>query len=103
MYPHERSLVQNLPAEKFAIVGVNSDPDLTLLRSRIADEQITWRSFWCGRAGGWGRIPSQWGVRSWPKVYLLDHAGVIRGEDLHGAALDQAIAKLIAERDAAKR
>ena len=59
MYPHERSLVKKLANKPFAIIGVNSDPDRELLKSRIKDEDITWRSFWCGPGGGWGRIPTR--------------------------------------------
>ena len=101
MYPHERSLVKKLANRPFAIIGVNSDDDRALLKSRIKDENITWRSFWAGPGGGWGRIPSEWGVQSWPKIYVLDHNGVIRHQDLHGEELEKAILTLVDAAEAA--
>ena len=100
MYPHERSLVKQMKDRPFALIGVNSDEDKDLLQSRMKDENITWRSFWCGLPGGWGRIPSEWGVGGWPKIYLIDHKGVIRHQDLRSEALDEAIEKLVAAAEA---
>ena len=102
MYPLERSLVKEYANRPFAIVGVNSDDDLALLKARIKEENITWRSFWCGRGGGWGRIPSQWGVRGWPTVYLIDHKGVIRHKNLNDKELKAAIAALVKEAEEVK-
>lgn len=31
-----------------------------------------------------GAIPSKWGVRGWPTIYVLDHKGVIRFKDVRG-------------------
>ena len=38
MYPHERSLVEELKDKPFAILGVNSDKDLAALKPRLAEE-----------------------------------------------------------------
>ena len=98
MYPHERSLVKRLKDKPFALIGVNSDKDLTKLRPRLKQENITWRSFWSGPEGAWGPIPMQWNVQGWPTLYLLDHRGVIRFRGLRGAkAIDTAIDQLLAE------
>ena len=35
MYPHERSLVKKLADKPFALVGVNSDPDLEKLKGQL--------------------------------------------------------------------
>jgi hypothetical protein len=83
MYPHERSLVEQWKDEPFAIVGVNSDKDLAKLRPRLAEEKITWRSFWNGAAGTEGPIAKAWHVTGWPTVYVIDHEGVIRHKS-HG-------------------
>jgi len=95
MYPHERSLVKNLANEPFAIIGVNSDPDKDKLRPRLAEENITWRSFWDRDTSG--PIATAWNVQGWPTVYVLDHEGKIRYRDVQGEQLDAAIEKLIAE------
>jgi hypothetical protein len=100
MYPHERSLVKNLADKPFALVGVNSDPDLEKLKPVLEKEKITWRSFTNGPEGTGGPISKAWNVRGWPTLYLIDHKGVIRHKYLGSPgdkALDQAIEKLVAE------
>ena len=97
MYPHERSLVKRLADEPFALIGVNSDPDLEALRPRLEQENITWRSFWNGPKGTRGPISSAWGVRSWPTIYVLDARGVIRYKNVRGTAMGTAVDTLLAE------
>jgi hypothetical protein len=45
MYPHERSLVADLKDKPFALLGVNSDSDLSVLKPRLVEESITWLSW----------------------------------------------------------
>jgi hypothetical protein len=97
MYPHERSLVQDLAGKPFALIGVNSDPSLESIREIVIEEKLTWRSFWNGPQGTDGPISTAWNVSGWPTIYLIDAKGVIRFKDLHGDALDKAILQLIEE------
>ena len=105
MYPHERSLVERLADEPFAIVGVNSDRDREKLLARMEEERITWRSFWNG-GGTSGPISTRWNVQGWPTLYLLDHEGTIREKWIGSPGeerLDGAIDALLEEaREAAK-
>src|SRR5688572_12525315 len=99
MYPHERSLVKKLADKPFVLLGVNSDQDLDALKKTLEEENITWRSFWCGKEGTRGTIPTNWNVRGWPTLFIIDHKGVIRHKYLGNpgdAKLDAAIDKLIA-------
>ncbi|MCK6445238.1 MAG: TlpA family protein disulfide reductase [Planctomycetes bacterium] len=82
--------------ERFAIVGVNSDEDRDALRRRIADERITWRSFWDGGSTD-GSISKRYGVRKWPTLYVLDRSGTIRFREVYGDELERAIETLLAE------
>ncbi len=84
----------------FVLIGVNSDKDKTKLRKRMKEENITWRSFWCGPEGTQGKIPTQWGVRGWPTIYVLDHKGVIRYQNVRGERMDDAVDTLLAEMEA---
>ncbi|MAB79034.1 MAG: hypothetical protein CMJ89_06730 [Planctomycetes bacterium] len=95
MYPHERSLVERLKDEPFALIGVNSDPDREALKEVLAKENITWRSFWDEDTRG--EIATAWNVSGWPTIYVLDHEGVIRFKNVRGDALDEAIDTLMAE------
>ena len=97
MYPHERSLVKELADKPFALIGVNSDMNLDELKPRLAEENITWRSFWTGPGGTEGNIAERWNVQSWPTIYVLDAKGVIRFKNVREGALDAAIETLLAE------
>src|SRR5262249_13387872 len=101
MFPHERSLVEKMKDEPFALIGVNSDKDFAQKKKKeFVDEKITWRSFSCGEKGTGGEIPSAWGVRGWPTLYLIDAQGRIQkkwvgGQD--GETLEKEIGPLVAK------
>jgi hypothetical protein len=97
MYAHERSLVERLKDQPFVLVGVNSDPDLALLKKRMTEENITWPSFWNGPKGTYGPISAKWNVKGWPTIYVLDHKGVIRFRGVRGEEMDKAVDELLAE------
>ena len=96
MYPHERSLVQRLADEPFALIGVNSDPKERALKA-CEENGITWRSFWNGPKGTGGPISAKWNVTSWPTIYVIDHKGVIRFKNVRGEAMDKAVDQLLEE------
>ena len=98
MIPHERSLVEKLKDEPFALIGVNSDPKDTL-RKAMASEKISWRSFWDGGNTS-GPIATRWNVSGWPTIYVLDAKGVIRAKDLRDQAMEQKVEDLLAELEA---
>jgi hypothetical protein len=99
MYPHERSLVKRLANKPFALIGVNSDKDKVMLAKRMAEENITWRSFWNGPRGTSGPISAKWNVHGWPTIYVFDHRGVIRFKGVRGEKMDEAVDSLLAEMD----
>ena len=79
--PAERELVSQMQGKPFVLVGVNSDPD-SALKSVIEKNRINWRSWSDGEVEGPQPIARAWNVTSWPKIYLLDGAGVIRYTEL---------------------
>lgn len=95
MLPDERSLVEELKNQPFAIVGVNSDSK-EKLKELVKDGTTTWRNFTDVQKEG-EKISDEWGVSGWPTVYILDHKGVIRHKDLHGEAMEKAIKALVKE------
>ena len=101
MYPHERSLVTQYENRPFVIIGVNSDPDREKLKSRMKEEDITWRSFFAGSTRG--AIPKRWNVSAWPTIYVLDANGVIRAKNVRNKPLDEWIEKLVAEAESSQR
>jgi peroxiredoxin len=94
MYPHERSLVEQLKDEMFALVGVNSDDSPETLAAAMEREKITWPSFFDGGSTG-GPIATKWGVTGWPTIYVLDHEGIIRYQGVGGEAMDAAVDELL--------
>ncbi len=93
MYPHERSLVAKMKGKPFALIGVNSDSK-EKVQAALKRENITWRSFWDGGDTS-GPIATQYGVRSWPTIYVLDHKGIIRYKGVRGDKMDAAVDELI--------
>ena len=96
MYPHERSLVKRMQGKPFALIGINSDHDKDELKRTMKKENMTWRSWWDGGSTD-GPIATQWNIRGWPTIYVLDHKGVIRFRGPREEALDKAVDQLIAE------
>ncbi len=99
MYPHERSLVERLANQPFAIIGINSDKDREALKPALVKENITWRSFWNGPAGTSGPISTKWNVHGWPTIYILDGKGMIRykGVGADPEAIDAMLDTLLVE------
>jgi len=102
MYPHERSLVERLNNEPFAILGVNSDTDREALKKTVLAEKITWRSFWNGGSTS-GPISTRWNVSSWPTIYVIDADGRLRFKNVRGDKLDAAVDELLKEAKAKTR
>jgi peroxiredoxin len=100
MYPQERALVAKLKDQPFAMVSVSTDATVEALKKSIAGGEITWRCWYDG--GITGPITTRWGILSFPSIFVLDKAGVIRFKDLRGDDLDKAVAMLLDEASAGK-
>ena len=96
MFPHERSLVKKMEGKPFVLIGVNSDRDREAIKQVIKQEKITWRSFWNG-GGTQGPISTEWGIRAWPTIYVLDAHGMIRYRVSRAEELEQAVELLLGE------
>jgi hypothetical protein len=87
--------VQTLKDRPFALVGVNVGGNAGNLKTVMARENVTWRSFADRGDAGQGPIATRWNLTNTPTLYLLDAQGVIRakwvgapGEAVIDAALD---------------
>ena len=97
MYGHEQQLVEKLGSVPFALIGVNSDPDIETAIGAINDENLSWRNYWIGSQGTNGPIAKQWNIAAWPTVYLIGPDGVIRHKDILGDDVNAALQELLAE------
>lgn len=93
--PHERELVKRFKERPFVLLGVNGDMDRSAARRAVKQHDIPWRSFWNGAKGPAGPIATNWNVRGWPGVFVLDHLGAIRHKGLRGRHLDEPLERLI--------
>ncbi len=101
MYRHERSLVERYQNRPFAFLGINSDEDRGNVKDLMAREGLPWRC-WC-EGSTCGPIATQYRVRGWPTIYVLDAKGVIRYVQVRGADLDTAVETLVREAEAQTR
>lgn len=75
MVRDETEIFNQLPAEKFAIVGVNGDEDIVVANAAVKKHQMRWRSFCNSQADG-RKLSEEWNA-FFPTVYLIDHRGMI--------------------------
>jgi hypothetical protein len=91
--------VKKFEGKPFVLLGVNSDRYKDELKEAMAENQITWRSWWDG-GSALGPIATTWNVRFWPTLYVLDAKGIIRHK-LSGnpgnKVLDKILERLVAE------
>ena len=78
MYPHERSLVEEMKDEPFALIGVNSDQTVERAKQAVAENGLNWRSFQNKPEGAKVAIADEWSVRGWPTIVILDSEMKIR-------------------------
>ena len=99
LYSFNRSLHQKMDGRRFAVVGVNSDTNRDLTRRIMKIQQIQWSNFWNG-GSRFGEISTQWGVKTWPVLYVIDGDGIIQLKSIGGhnrGEILQLIEKLTAE------
>jgi thiol-disulfide isomerase/thioredoxin len=99
--PHERELVERYRGRPFALIGVNGDDDKAAAARAVAQNNISWRSFWNGADHRASPILSAYNVRGWPTVYVIDPRGVIRGRELDEKELDALLETLVAAAEGA--
>lgn len=92
MIPQQREMVKKLKDKPFTLLGINSDPDRSVLKKRFKEEKITWPTI-CEGSGG--AISKQFNVRMFPTIFVLDHEGIIRHRDLHDTELERAVNELL--------
>lgn len=95
MIPHEKEMVERLKDKPFALIGINSDGDRSVVNKILKEQGISWRNAVDGSTSG--PLARKWGVQGWPTIYVLDRKGVIRFKDLRGKELEDAVNKLLNE------
>lgn len=84
--------------EGFEIVGISLDKDREKLTSFMKEKGMTWKQYFDGKQ--WQtKLAQDYGINSIPATYLLDRKGKVIGRDLRGDALEEAVAKALAQKD----
>jgi hypothetical protein len=96
-------LVERFAGRPFSPVGINVDNNRDSAKRVVEQYKFSWRSFWCGPKGSLGDIPQAWNVQSWPTIYVIDHAGVIRSKNNRGPELDHLLDNLVMQAEAARK
>ena len=95
MIPSEKRLVARLKDRPFALIGINSDGDRSVLKRIMKEQGITWHSAVDGSTSG--PLATKLNVSGWPTIYVLDAKGVIRYRDLRDEELEKAVDALLSE------
>lgn len=93
-FAHYHDLVGRMEGRPFVLLGVNCDPDKSLIRRENGPRGIIWRSWWDGVAVG-GPMTYAYKLDGLPSVILIDQTGIVRRKNLRGAELDRAIDELV--------
>jgi hypothetical protein len=101
MYPHERSLVEEMKDKPFALIGVNSDSTVEKAKAAIAKNKLNWRSF--QNKGNGGEISKDWAVAGWPTVVILDENMKIHYRGHDGEAATKIAEELVAKMEAGNK
>ena len=96
MYPHERSLVEEMKDKPFALIGVNSD-SVEDAKAAIEREKLNWRSFQNSPEGREKAHSDDWMVRGWPTIVILDADFKIRYRGHDGDAATKVAKELVAK------
>jgi len=96
MVPHERELFERHREKPFVMLGVNCGDARDKAQATVKDKQMAWRHWWDGEEIR-GFIETDYNVPHWPRIFVIDKAGLIRGIDPEGEQLDELIEKVLAE------
>ncbi|MBC8353731.1 MAG: hypothetical protein H8E66_17165 [Planctomycetes bacterium] len=88
--------MKRLSGKPFALVGVNSDEDREAVKKVMADEKMTWRSWW-DEGNIDGPIHTTWQIQERPSIHILDAKGVIRYKNISTEDVDASIDTLLSE------
>ena len=102
MYPHERSLVEEMKDKPFALIGVNSDKEVARAKKAVADNKLNWRSFHAGPQGAGGPIPKAWAIKGWPTIVVLDGERKVHYRGHDGEEATKVAKELVARMTAGK-
>jgi thiol-disulfide isomerase/thioredoxin len=96
MVPHERELFERHRDKPFVLLGVNCGDPLEKAQATVKEKEMAWRHWYDGEQIR-GPIQTHYNVPHWPRIFVIDKQGLIRGIDPEGEQLDELIEKALTE------
>ncbi len=90
--PHLIELKKKYAGRPFEILGISADDAPSDVTDFLEDMPLPWDMWFSGRYTG---LVKEWGINSFPTVFLVDHEGVIIAKGLSDKKLDVLLEKLI--------
>lgn len=91
--PNVRRTYEKYKNQKFQVIGISIDRSIGPLKAYIEEKNLGWLHYWDKSR----KVSNTYHVRGIPSTFLIDGDGVIRGTNLRGTALKNAVAKLVKE------
>ncbi len=95
LVPTEIKLAEKYQGKAFAIYGVNGGDERDVALEAAKRKKMNWPSFFSGEERRSG-LDVVWNVDAWPKVYVIDHKGVIQYVG-HGKGMTEAVDRCMEE------
>ena len=89
--PTLENVYEKYHSRGFDIIGISLDVDETVLREFIEENPLPWRQIFDGERYE-GPLVQQYGVRSIPKMFLLDRGGKVISVNVRDRSLDKLVA-----------
>ncbi len=83
-----------MAGKPFALIDINGSDNLTRLKQVAKEKQFSWRSV--NNQSVERKISTEWNIRDWPTLYVIDGQGIIRHKWV-GAAPEKYLDKRIEE------
>jgi peroxiredoxin len=87
-------LLKRFGDKRVAVVGVNGDSSPQAAEKVAEREKISWPNFFDGKRGR-GLIATNWGISTWPTIFVIDAEGIIQHIGSDSAKLDEIIDDLL--------
>ncbi len=98
-FPHLRKLKKQYAGRPFEIVGISSDKTLEEVTEFMQDTEMPWDQLYTGAEDG---LIQEWRIPSIPRVYLLDHTGLIIIDNPTEEQLDTLLEPLVLQAEQPK-
>lgn len=94
MIPEERAMVERYKDKPFSLISVSVDGKKEDLEKFLEKEKMPWNHWWQGATSS---LTTQWNIKAYPTIFVIDAKGVIRYKGVRGKELDEAVKKLLDE------